>query len=210
MNILVTGGAGFIGSHLIDSLLDLGHEVVCFDNFDNFYDPIMKWGNVTHHAKKKGFRLVSGQVNDLRSFEKAYSDLPIDAVIHPAAQAGVRPSVQNPSLHFDVNVQGTINMLELCKKYQVMKIVFASSSLCLRKLSRSSFKETFDVSLNPYVLMPPRRKAGELICFTYHHLYNMDISCIRPFTVYGSRQRRNGHSPIHSLNSRRDASYHIR
>lgn len=188
MNILVTGGAGFIGSHLIDSLLDLGHEVVCFDNFDNFYDPIMKWGNVTHHAKKKGFRLVSGQVNDLRSFEKAYSDLPIDAVIHLAAQAGVRPSVQNPSLHFDVNVQGTINMLELCKKYQVMKIVFASSSSVYGNYPEVPFKETFDVSqpLCPYAAS---KKAGELICFTYHHLYNMDISCIRPFTVYGSRQR---------------------
>ena len=186
-NILVTGGAGFIGCHLIDRLLAEGHSVVCFDNFDNFYNPIMKWGNVTHHAKNKSFKLVSGLVNDMRSFKKAFSN-GLNAVVHLAAQAGVRPSMQNPVLHSEVNVSGTINMLELCRTYGIKKVVFASSSSVYGNHDTVPFQEDANVDkpLCPYAAS---KKAGELICYTYHHLYGMDISCIRPFTVYGSRQR---------------------
>lgn len=188
MNILVTGGAGFIGSHLIDRLLSEDHKVTCFDNFDNFYNPVMKWGNVTHHAKNKKFKLISGMVNDIRSFDKAFCNRSIDSVIHLAAQAGVRPSMQNPQLHTEVNVLGTVNMLELSRKYNVKKIVFASSSSVYGNNPNTPWLEDEDTSepLCPYAAS---KKAGELMCYTYHHLYDMNISCIRPFTVYGSRQR---------------------
>lgn len=187
MNILVTGGAGFIGSHLIDRLILEGHSVVCFDNFDNFYNPIMKWGNVSHHATCKQFKLVSGTVKEPLSMEKAFCNK-VDAVVHLAAQAGVRPSVQNPNLHFEVNVLGTVNLLELCKKHGVNKIVYASSSSVYGNHPDLPFTETHTVDqpLCPYAAS---KKAGELICYTYHYLYGMDIACIRPFTVYGSRQR---------------------
>lgn len=188
MNILVTGGAGFIGSHLIDKLLKAKHKVICFDNFDNFYNPMMKWGNVTCHAKDKKFHLVSGMVNDIRSFDKAFWENKIDIVIHLAAQAGVRPSMQNPQLHTEVNVLGTVNMLELCRKYNVKKIVFASSSSVYGNNPHTPWKEDGDTS-SPLCPYAASKKAGELMCYTYHHLYDMDISCIRPFTVYGSRQR---------------------
>lgn len=188
MNYLVTGGAGFIGSHLIDRLILEGHSVVCFDNFDNFYNPIMKWGNVSHHVNNKKFKLVSGTVKESLSMEKAFCGEKIDAVIHLAAQAGVRPSIQDPNLHFEVNVLGTINLLELCKKYNVNKIIYASSSSVYGNHSDLPFTETHivDHPLCPYAAS---KKAGELICYTYHYLYRMDITCIRPFTVYGSRQR---------------------
>lgn len=188
MNYLVTGGAGFIGSHLIDRLLQNGSSVVCFDNFDNFYNPMMKWGNVTHHAENKNFKLVSGVVQDVRSFEKAFNGNNIDVVVHLAAQAGVRPSMQNPNLHFEVNVLGTVNMLELCRKYKVDTVLYASSSSVYGNYPETPFKETYklDEPLCPYAAS---KKSGELICYTYHHLYGMHISCIRPFTVYGSRQR---------------------
>lgn len=188
MNYLVTGGAGFIGSHLIDRLLKEGHGVVCFDNFDNFYSPVMKWGNVTCHVDNPFFKLVSGDVTNVRSLKKAFCGDKIDAVIHLAAQAGVRPSVQNPALHFEVNVIGTINVLEFCRKNKVQKIVYASSSSVYGNHPDVPFVETYKVDrpLCPYAAS---KKAGELICYTYHHLYGMDVACIRPFTVYGSRQR---------------------
>lgn len=187
-NYLVTGGAGFIGSHLIDRLLEEGNKVICFDNFDNFYNPVMKWGNVTPHVNNKNFKLVSGNVVDKRSLEKAFQEGKIDAVIHLAAQAGVRPSVQNPGLHFEVNVLGTVNVLEFCNKYNIKKVVFASSSSVYGNHLTVPWTEDLktDSPLCPYAAS---KKAGELLCYTYHHLYNIDTACIRPFTVYGSRQR---------------------
>src|SRR4030042_5542097 len=125
---LISGGSGFIGSHLIDRLLLKGHRVICFDSFDNLYDPAAKWENIAHHLKNPNFKLITGNILDLISLEKAFSCWRIDAVIHLAAQAGVRPSVQNPALHASVNVVGTVNMLEMCRKEKVAKFVFASSS----------------------------------------------------------------------------------
>lgn len=185
---LVTGGAGFVGSHLIDRLLNEGHKVICFDNFDNFYNPIAKWGNVTPHINNKNFKFVSGNISDKRSLAKAFCGNEIDAVIHLAAQAGVRPSMQNPLLHYEVNVLGTINLLDLCVQNKVMKMVYASSSSVYGDHPQTPWTEDLKVDepLCPYAAS---KKAGENICYTYHHLYGMDIACIRPFTVYGSRQR---------------------
>ncbi|MFH1547460.1 MAG: NAD-dependent epimerase/dehydratase family protein [bacterium] len=187
MRYLVTGGAGFIGSHLIDRLLKEDHQVVCFDNFDDFYNPVLKWGNVTKHVNNPKFTLISGTVVEQISFEKAFKTQP-DAVIHLAAQAGVRPSVQNPKLHYDVNVGGTLNMLEFCKKYEVEKVVFASSSSVYGNYPKVPFDEAMKVD-SPLCPYASSKKAGENLCYVYHHLYNMDIACIRPFTVYGIRQR---------------------
>jgi UDP-glucuronate 4-epimerase len=186
--ILCTGGAGFIGSHLVDRLLKENHRVICFDNFDNFYNPTLKWRNIEGVLDNPNFKLVSGNVTDPLSLEKAFNCWKIDAVVHLAAQAGIRPSVQNPGLHFNVNVLGTVNVLELCRKNEVGKFVFASSSSVYGNNPNIPFKEDApsDYPLCPYAAS---KKAGELICYTYHHLYKMDIACIRPFTVYGPRQR---------------------
>jgi len=190
MRVLVTGGAGFIGSHLIDKLIEDGHQVVCFDNFDYLYDPILKWGNVTHHVNNPSFKLVSGDITDESAIEKAFTlkNKPIDAVVHLAAQAGIRPSIQNPALHFQVNVIGTIHLLECCRKHGVGKFVYASSSSVYGNAGNPPWKEGVDTDqpLCPYAAS---KKSGELICYNYYNLYKMDISCIRPFTIYGPRQR---------------------
>ena len=188
MNILVTGGAGFIGSHLIDRLLAENHQVICFDNFDYFYNPVMKWRNLEQANKNPNFSLVSGNISDIKDLQKAFIVNQIDAVVHLAAQAGVRPSVQNSQLHFSVNVLGTINTLELCKDYNVKKFVLASSSSVYGNNDKVPFVETdnVDYPLCPYAAT---KRSAELIAYTYHHLYGIDIACVRPFTVYGPRQR---------------------
>ena len=190
MNYLITGGVGFIGSHLIDALLQWENDgkIICFDNFDNFYSPIVKWKNVLHNLEDPRFKLVSGNVVDKCSLEKVFKEYKIDAVVHLAAQAGVRPSVQNPNLHFEVNVLGTVNVLEMCRKYRVKKVVYASSSSVYGNHPDTPFVETLNVDM-PLCPYAASKKSAELICYTYHHLYEMDIACVRPFTVYGSRQR---------------------
>lgn len=186
--ILVTGGAGFIGSHLVDRLLADNHRVICFDNFDSFYNPVAKFRNVSRNVDNPLFKLVSGNVTDPISLGKAFSCWKLDAVVHLAAQAGVRPSVQNPNLHFDVNVNGTVNVLEFCRKNEVDKFVFASSSSVYGNTPHVPFSEedNTDHPLCPYAAS---KKAGELACYNYHSLYGLDVACIRPFTVYGPRQR---------------------
>lgn len=185
MNYLITGGAGFIGSHLVDRLLKEGHWVTCFDNFDQFYNPVLKWRNIEQASKHNMFRLVSGNITNYKELEKAFCDS--DGVIHLAAQAGVRPSIQNAHLHFEVNVLGTINVLELCRKHNVKRVVYASSSSVYGN-SEGAFEEEMTVNkpLCPYAAS---KKAGELNCYTYHHLYGIDTAIVRPFTVFGPRQR---------------------
>jgi UDP-glucuronate 4-epimerase len=186
--IIVSGGCGFIGSHLIDRLLAEGNRVICFDSFDNLYDPALKFKNVEPHINNPNFRLISGSVTESESMEKAFSVWGIDAVVHLAALAGVRPSVQSPGLHFRVNVLGTVNMLELCRKNGVEKIVIASSSSVYGNNASIPFKES-DASDRPLCPYAASKKACEEIGFTYHWLHKMDVACIRPFTVYGPRQR---------------------
>jgi UDP-glucuronate 4-epimerase len=187
-NIFLTGGAGFIGSHLCDSLLKQGHSVTCFDNFDPFYDRKIKESNLSFSIKQPNFQLIEGDIRDVKLLSKIFSETDFDLIIHLAAKAGVRPSVENPQEYFDVNINGTINLLEQGKNHGIKKMIFASSSSIYGNNEKVPFSETdfVDHPISPYAAS---KKSGELLCYTYHSLYDMDISCLRFFTVYGPRQR---------------------
>jgi len=188
MTILVTGGAGFIGSHLVERLLTEGHGVICLDNFDPFYDPALKHRNLSQALRDSRFRLVAGDLRDEGLIGKLFQEEKIEFVAHLAARAGVRPSVQDPALYADVNICGTIRLLEACRKNGVRRYVFASSSSVYGNNSRVPFSEEDPVNypISPYAAT---KKAGELLGHTYHHLYGLDVACLRYFTVYGPRQR---------------------
>src|SRR5512144_661754 len=128
MTILVTGGAGFIGSHLVEALLAQGHRVICLDNYDPFYDPAIKRRNLARALQNSGFRMIEGDLRDEPLIGKIFQDEKIEVVAHLAARAGVRPSVQDPALYADVNIRGTVHLLEACRKNGVGRFVFASSS----------------------------------------------------------------------------------
>ena len=188
MTILVTGGAGFIGSHLVERLLTEGHRVICLDNFDPFYDPALKRRNLAHALRDSRFRLVEGDLREEELIGKLFREEKIDTVAHLAARAGVRPSVQDPALYADVNIRGTIHLLEASRKNGVRRFIFASSSSVYGNNSRVPFSEEDPVNapISPYAAT---KKAGELLCHTYHHLYGLEVACLRYFTVYGPRQR---------------------
>jgi UDP-glucuronate 4-epimerase len=187
-NIFVTGGAGFIGSHLVERLLAEGNRVVVLDNFDDFYDPAFKRRNLRRAQEHPRFRLVEGDLRDAALLENLWQQEKIDVVAHLAARAGVRPSIQNPFLYADVNIQGTLRLMEACRKGGVRRLVFASSSSVYGNNSKVPFSEEDPVShpISPYAAS---KRAAELMCHTYHHLYGLDIACLRFFTVYGPRQR---------------------
>jgi UDP-glucuronate 4-epimerase len=188
MNILVTGGAGFIGSSVCEKLLSFGHRVICMDNFNDYYDPQIKEENISGLKNDRNFILFRNDILENDTLEYIFSKNPIDIVIHLAARAGVRPSIANARLYEEVNVLGTINLLECCKKFRVLKFVFASSSSVYGGNSKVPFSEDDNVDhpVSPYAAT---KKAGELICYTYGHLFGMNIFCYRFFTVYGPRQR---------------------
>jgi len=188
LNLLVTGGAGFIGSHVVERLLADGHTVVCIDDFDDFYSPEIKRRNLSEVQSNGGFRLVEGDIRDDRALEKCFSWGRVDGVIHLAARAGVRPSLAQPDLYYDVNVMGTLRLLEKMRRHEVSRMLFASSSSVYGENSKIPFTETDDVN-NPVSPYAASKRAGELLCHTYHHLYRFDIFCLRFFTVYGPRQR---------------------
>ncbi len=187
-NILVTGGAGFIGSSLIDQLLALENNVICLDNFDPFYDKSFKVENLADAQKSKNFVLIEGDIRNQSDLEKCFRLKPIDLVIHLAAKAGVRPSIEDPKGYYEVNVSGTLNILEAMRMFDVKKMLFASSSSVYGNNRKVPFSETdnVDYPISPYAAT---KKAGELLCHTYHHLFGFDIFCLRFFTVYGPRQR---------------------
>lgn len=187
MKILVTGAAGFIGSHLTERLLNNGCEVIGVDNFDDFYDPNIKRRNLNIAQHNKQFKLIEADIRDSLSMEKALSEN-IDAVVHLAAKAGVRPSIENPLLYTDVNINGTMVLLEAARKNKINKFIFGSSSSVYGNNKKVPFSEddNVDFPISPYAAT---KKACELICHTYHSLYNISISCLRFFTVYGPRQR---------------------
>ncbi len=188
MKILITGGAGFIGSHLTEKLLHDGHEVTCLDNFNDYYDPNIKRKNIQSVVDHPQFKLVEADILDVSFLETLFDSQPFDVIVHLAARAGVRPSIQQPLLYEQVNVQGTMNLLELCKKHGIKKFVFASSSSVYGANKKTPFQET-DFVDNPISPYAATKKAGELICYTYHKLYNISVNCLRFFTVYGPRQR---------------------
>ena len=186
--ILVTGGAGFIGSHVCEYLLKDGHQVVCLDNFNNFYDPGIKERNISSIINSSGFSLVKADIRNSDELAKVFEKSKPEMVIHLAAMPGVRPSVENPFIFFDVNVMGTLTVLETMRRFGVNKLIFASSSSVYGNNSKIPFSESdpVDNQISPYA---SSKRACELLCFTYHSLYKFDVFCLRFFTVYGPRQR---------------------
>ncbi|MBL8800576.1 MAG: GDP-mannose 4,6-dehydratase [Planctomycetes bacterium] len=183
--ILVTGGAGFIGSHTVERLLARGDQPVVLDNFNDFYDPAIKRANVARFASVP---VVVGDIRDKALVDSLFAEQRFDGVIHLAAMAGVRPSVQDPLLYEDVNVRGTMVLLEAARRQPGLRFVFASSSSVYGARDRSPFREDDDIPrpVSPYAAT---KRAGELIAYTYHHLFAVPVACLRFFTVYGPRQR---------------------
>ncbi len=188
MKLLVTGGAGFIGSHLSERLVKQGDDVVCLDNFNNYYDPAIKRNNIKELLAHKNYQLIEGDILDLPLLQKIFSAHKFDVIVHLAARAGVRPSIQEPLLYERVNVQGTMHLLEMCREHDVSGFVFASSSSVYGANDKVPFSESDSVD-NPISPYAATKKAGELVCYTYHKLYKISVNCLRFFTVYGPRQR---------------------
>ncbi len=187
MKALITGAAGFIGSHLCERLLKDGWNVAGLDNFNEFYDPQIKRGNISACLENKNFSLVEGDIRDIDCVDKAVGDK-VDTIIHLAAGAGVRPSIIQPVYYSDNNMTGTMVMLEAARKFNIEKFIFASSSSVYGNNKKVPFSEDDNVDF-PISQYAATKKAGELFCHTYHHLYGIDITCLRFFTVYGPRQR---------------------
>lgn len=188
-SILVTGGAGFIGSHVVDRLLQTGlWRVTVIDNFNDTYDPGFKRANIADHRLNGDFRLVEADLLDPDTMSSAFVEGEFDSVIHLAALAGVRPSLENPLLYQRVNVEGTYRVLELARRHGVKHVLFGSSSSVYGFRSTVPFSETDDVSrpASPYAAT---KIAGEAACAVTSHIYGTRILCLRFFTVYGPRQR---------------------
>jgi len=188
MNILVTGGAGFIGSHLVERLLDDEHTVIVVDNFDPFYNPEIKEANILPVSEHPNYHLKRQDILHFQAVEAIFNEYDFDLVFHLAAKAGVRPSIQDPFGYQRTNIEGTLKLLELCKEHQVDKFIFASSSSVYGNNKKVPFSESDNVN-HPVSHYAATKKAGELICYNYHHLYDISIYCLRFFTVYGPRQR---------------------
>jgi len=186
--VLVTGAAGFIGSHLVERLVSLGYEVVGLDNFDDFYPPAVKRENIRTLEAEEGFYMIEGDIRDTDLLTRIFSEHNISLVAHLAARAGVRASLQKPVLYQDVNIRGTINLLEASRTYGVKQFVFASSSSVYGLNTKVPFREDdkVDYPTSPYATS---KAAAELFCRTYNHLYGLPVTVLRLFTVYGPRQR---------------------
>lgn len=187
---LVTGGAGFIGSHLVDLLLSAGEEVVVLDDLNDFYDPAWKLRNLERASRQPGFHMVIGDIRDRAAVDHAFAtpSAPVRRVVHLAARAGVQPSVQDPALYADVNVTGTAVLLEACGRAQVERVVVASSSSVYGTACGTPFREeeAADWPVSPYAAS---KRANELQCWTFHHLTGIPVVCLRFFTAYGPRNR---------------------
>jgi UDP-glucuronate 4-epimerase len=186
MRVLVTGGAGFIGSHLVEKLLAAGHQVVVLDDFNDFYDPQIKRANVAGFARHVAVHHVD--LRDSESVKNLFHGEKIDAIAHLAARAGVRPSIQHPRLYYDTNVTGTLHLLEAARLTGVQRFIFASSSSVYGASKTIPFSEDQHLTqtLSPYAAT---KIGGEFLCSTYSHLYGLRVVALRYFTVYGPRQR---------------------
>lgn len=188
-NLLVTGGAGFIGSHLTDRLLATGVErVTVIDDFNDFYEPSIKHENIGEHLKDSRYQLVEGDIRDRAALENVFATNRFDCIVHLAARAGVRPSLSEPQLYSETNINGTLNLLELARHHGIKQFVFGSSSSVYGINAKVPFSENDPISqpISPYAAT---KGAGELLCHTYSHLYGLRCICLRFFTVYGPRQR---------------------
>ncbi|HLE62867.1 MAG TPA: GDP-mannose 4,6-dehydratase [Pyrinomonadaceae bacterium] len=188
-NILITGGAGFIGSHLVDRLMTEGTwRVTALDDFNDFYEPSLKRQNVSPHMESKDFNLVEADIRDRSAIEHLFQSTPLQTVVHLAARAGVRPSLSEPLLYTETNVNGTLNLLEAARAHGVQQFVFGSSSSVYGTNAKVPFSED-DPIFQPISPYAATKAAGELLCHTYSHLYGFRCICLRFFTVYGARQR---------------------
>jgi UDP-glucuronate 4-epimerase len=188
-NILITGGAGFIGSQLVDGLLaEGGWRITVLDDFNDFYDPAIKRENVRDRLSNPDFTLVEADIRDQAALGQAFRETVFDCIVHLAARAGVRPSLKQPRLYVETNINGTLNLLELARAHGVKQFVFGSSSSVYGLNAKVPFSED-DPIFNPISPYAATKAAGELLCHSYAHLYDMRIVCLRFFTVYGARQR---------------------
>jgi UDP-glucuronate 4-epimerase len=187
-HVLVTGGAGFIGSHLTRRLLATGRRVTVLDDFNDFYDPARKRRNVAPFLGRDDYRLIEGDIRDEALVDATFRDGRFDAVVHLAARAGVRPSLREPILYEDVNCIGTLRLLEAARRHGPQTFVFGSSSSVYGINEKVPFSEDdpVDLPISPYATT---KRTGELLCFNYAHLYGLRCSCLRFFTVYGPAQR---------------------
>lgn len=188
-NVLVTGGAGFIGSHLVARLLaEGGWRVHVVDDFNDFYDPGVKRRNVAPHLGREEFRLHEADIRDRAALEAVFEGAGFDVIVHLAARAGVRPSLLEPVLYAETNINGTLNLLELARAHGTRQFVFGSSSSVYGENEKVPFAEDDPVArpISPYAAT---KAAGELLCHTYSHLFGVRCVCLRFFTVYGARQR---------------------
>lgn len=188
MNILITGGAGFIGSTLADVLLKENNKVIVIDNFNDYYSPALKEKNISHNLANPNYKLYRNDICDRAAVEKIFEENNIDCVVHIAASAGVRASISNPELFVQSNIAGTINILEAMRKNNVKKIVFASSSSVYGNCKAEKFSEDLKVTepISPYAAT---KSACEQFLYTYSKLYDIQSTCLRFFTVFGPRQR---------------------
>jgi UDP-glucuronate 4-epimerase len=188
-NVLVTGGAGFIGSHLVGRLLgEGGWRVRVVDDFNDFYDPALKRRNVAAFEGREGFALVEADIRDRAALEEIFRATQFDCIVHLAARAGVRPSLAEPVLYAETNINGTLNLLELAREHGVRQFVFGSSSSVYGENEKVPFSED-DPIFKPISPYAATKAAGELLCHTYSHLFGLRCVCLRFFTVYGARQR---------------------
>ncbi len=188
-NILITGGAGFIGSHLADRLLgEAAWRVTVVDDFNNFYDPAIKHGNISAQLTNPNYELETADIRDLPALKEIFSRGNFDCVVHLAARAGVRPSLSQPILYAETNINGTLNLLELAREHEIKQFVFGSSSSVYGENKKVPFSED-DPIFHPISPYAATKAAGEFLCYTYSHLYHLRCVCLRFFTVYGARQR---------------------
>lgn len=185
-NILITGGAGFIGSHLTESLLADGHRVTLLDDLNDYYDPAFKLQNIARFRDR--IELVQADIRDAVTVERTFAAGNFDSVVHLAARAGVRPSITDPKLYVTTNIDGTFNLLDACRYHKVKQFIFASSSSVYGVNKKTPFSESDALTrtISPYAAT---KLACEQICSNYSHLFNIRVMCLRFFTVYGPRQR---------------------
>ena len=187
--ILITGGAGFIGSHLVDHLLaEGGWRVTVVDDLNDFYSPAIKRANIAGHLPNANYKLVEADIRDSAAMVRMFDETKFDVIVHLAARAGVRPSLSEPELYAETNINGTLNLLELARQHGIKQFVFGSSSSVYGINTKVPFAEDDRIHqpISPYAAT---KAAGELLCHTYTHLYGIRCVCLRFFTVYGARQR---------------------
>ncbi len=188
MKTLITGGAGFIGSHLSEALLKKNESIISLDNFDDYYDSSIKEENIRGFKNYPKFELYRSDIRDFKTLRNIFEKEKPDKIVHLAAKAGVRPSIKNPFIYEEVNIRGTLNLLELARRYKIENFVYASSSSVYGENKKIPFSENDPVNLpiSPYAAT---KRAVELLCYSYYHLYNLSVTCLRFFTVYGPRGR---------------------